>query len=131
MAYLRSLLAIMWLCGCGKVENEGLLVFPHVDSDDRVFFFFDVDCPDCRIVKHELLSHLLEKKAIPDAEVVYLDVGSPSTLEALRHLESVLGFEANIMAPVVVVGRQAYCGVAAIEGELAAGDDVAGPESSH
>lgn len=120
----RFILPIMLLSGCGKAETDRPVVFAHEDREDRVLFFFDADCPDCRLVKHELLPYLLEKKLIPGADVVYLDVVIPSTLEVLRRLESVLGFEARIMAPIVVVGRQAYCGVAEIERELASGDDL-------
>jgi hypothetical protein len=121
----------MLLSRCGKTETDPPVASPHEDRDDRVLFFFDADCPDCRLVKHELLPLLLEEKLVPGAEVVYLDVAIPSTLEVLRRLESVLRFEASIMAPIVVVGRQAYCGVAEIERELACGDLPASESLRH
>lgn len=127
---VRLILVSIVLGGCGKSGTDRPVVVPHVGRDDRVLFFFDDECPDCRFVKHELLPQLLEKKLIPGAEIVYVDVATPSSLEVLRHLESALGFEATVMAPIVVVGRQAYCGVAAIERELARGDDLTSwPES--
>lgn len=129
MMQIRLLLSIVLLGGCDRGETKGVATLPDLDHDDRVLFFFDDYCPDCSLVKNELLSLLLDKNAIPGADVVYFDVAAASTLDLLRQLESVLGFEASVTAPIVVIGRRAYCGVSEIE-EALASDGVA-PVVSH
>lgn len=123
--YIRLLLVTVFLGGCDRLETQGLPVLSDLDRDDRVIFFFDDSCPDCWLVKNELLLPLLEKNAILGAEVVYLDIATPSTLDLLRQLESVVGFDASVMAPIVVVGRRVYCGVSEIEEALTGEGDLA------
>lgn len=129
MKDIRLSLLLVLLASCGRAETEGIIVLPYWGSDDRVLFFFDAHCPDCRLVKDELLSPLLEKHAIPGADVIYVNVAAPATAELLRQLESTLGFEASVIAPILVIGRQAYCGVAQIEEALASETDLGSPTS--
>lgn len=122
---MLRLFLLMLLPGCTKAGTEGPRVaLRQPDSDDRVLFFFDAQCPDCDVVKEELLSRLMEKHEIARADVVYFDVAAPSTLDVLRQLEELLDFEASIMAPILIIRRKAYCGVAEVEEALASEGDL-------
>lgn len=116
-------LSVTLLGGCDDTVRSEIRALAD-DSADRVFFFFDVNCRDCSHVKNDLLSPLLEKSGIPRAEVVYLDVGKPQTLELLARLEASVGFEATVLAPVVVIGHRAYCGIDEVEQALTREDPI-------
>ena len=83
-------------------------------GEDRVLVFHEVGCPDCEIVKEELLPRFLEVYGLTGIDVLHLDIANPDHVRRLLALERQLGTECEKLAPVVVHGRDVYCGVEAL-----------------
>ena len=96
---------------------------------EKVRFFIDQGCPDCAVVKNELLPLFLDLEGLTVEDVEYLDVAKISVVQDLLRLESELGFRAEVLAPVVVFRGRGYCGVASLRRAIEAFKGAAGSET--
>jgi hypothetical protein len=89
---------------------DGVAPVPE-GNEDAVFFFYDSECPDCKLVRDDLLQPLVSRLGLTLGDVAWRDVSESGVTKELLGFEERLGFSSDVMAPVIVWRTKAYCGI--------------------
>ena len=97
----------------------------------RLVYVFETGCPDCEIVRGELLPRILELRGATWDDVVAIDVASHDGLERCLEIEREAGASCPVLAPALFLDSTVFCGVDAIRAFLdSALDATESPDST-
>ena len=93
------------------------------DVDPPMIFFYNRGCPECETVKEVWLEPFLEHLGLTLESVRWVDVTQEGGLREFLAVERRIGSKASVLAPVLVLGPEAYCGIESIRKAVLEGSE--------